>query len=57
MLQVGSETLSLESDPEGVLQHGVRLRGPDGEAVGVESELFLHALDDGLVFEEEDLFV
>lgn len=55
VLEVGAETFGLESDPQGVLQHAARLRGPDGEAVGVDGELGLHALDNGLIFEEEDL--
>jgi hypothetical protein len=38
------------------LEHGVGLSGPDGELVGVQGELGLHALDDLLVLEEENLY-
>lgn len=56
MLQVGAEPFGLEGGPDGELQHGGGVAGPDGEAVGVEGELFLHGVDDLLVFVEEDLF-
>lgn len=56
VLQVGTEALGLERGPHGELQHAGRLGGPGGEAVGVEGVLFLHAVDDLLVFVEEHLF-
>lgn len=56
MLEVGTKTFGLERGPDGELQHGVRVCGPDGEAVGVDGELLLHAVDDFLVFEEENLY-
>lgn len=55
VLEVGAQTLGLESGPDGELQHGVRVGGPGGEAVGVDGELLLHLVDDLLVFVEEDL--
>lgn len=55
MLQVSAETFSLEGSPDSILQHGGGVGGPSGEAVGVDGELFLHAVDDLLVFVEEDL--
>ena len=32
VLEVGTETLGLESNPDGELEHGVALGGPDGES-------------------------
>lgn len=55
VLQVGTESLGLERSPDGELAHAVGLRRPDGELVGVDAVGFLHAADDGAVFEEEDL--
>lgn len=55
MLQVRTQAFGLEGGPHGELQHGVRVGGPGGKAVGVKGELLLHAVDDFLVFEEEDL--
>lgn len=54
VLEVGTKTLSLEGRPEDELLHGETLRREQGELVGVGGELGLHALDDGLVVEEED---
>lgn len=55
VLQVGAETFGLEGGPDSELQHGGGVGGPGGEAVGVDGELLLHAVDDLLVFVEEDL--
>lgn len=55
MLEVRTQAFGLEGGPHGELQHGVRVAGPGGEAVGVEGEFLLHAVDDFLIFEEEDL--
>lgn len=55
MLEVRAETLSFQGGPDDVLGHAVGMGGPDGELVGVEGELVLHALHDGLSDEEEDL--
>lgn len=54
VLEVGAEALGLEGGPEEVLLDAVALVGPDGELVGVEGKLLLHAVDDVLVVEEED---
>lgn len=42
VLEVCTETLGLESGPDGELVHGVGLGCPDWEFVGVEGELLLH---------------
>jgi hypothetical protein len=55
VLQVGAETLGLQSGPGDVLSHAVGVGGPLGEFGCVERELLLHALDDGFGDEEEDL--
>ena len=54
VLEVASETLSLESGPGSELVHGVGLGRPAWEAVGVEWEGLLLSLVDGAVVEEED---
>jgi hypothetical protein len=56
VLQVGAEAFELEGGPDGDLVHGGALGGPDGEAVGLEGELVLHAFDGGFIGVEEDLF-
>lgn len=55
VLEVGAQALGLERGPDSVLQHGVRMGRPEGEAIGIDGELLLHAVDDFLVFEEEYL--
>lgn len=55
VLEVGTETLGLESSPGSELVHGVGLVGPARELVGVEWEAGLEALDGWGVVEEEDL--
>ena len=54
VLEVGTETFSLESSPEEVLLDSSRLNGPRLESVGVDSELALESLDGGVVDVEED---
>lgn len=54
VLEVASETLSLEGGPGSKLVHGVGLGGPAREAVGVEWEGLLLSLVDGAIVEEED---
>lgn len=56
VLEVGANTLGVKGGPDDVLGHGIGLLGPDGELVGVEGELLLHAVDDVLVLEEQNLF-
>ena len=57
VLEVGAQALGLKGGPDGVLQNGIALRGPAGEAVGVDGELGLEALDNGLVLEEQNLYL
>ena len=45
MLEVGTETLLLESSPEEVLVHGVGVLRPLGELVAVQRELLLELGD------------
>lgn len=55
MLEVGTETLSLESGPGGDLVGAAGLRGPLWEAVGVESKVGLEAFNGWGIDVEEDL--
>lgn len=55
VLEVGAEALDLERAPDGVLQHGAALGGPDREVLSVEGDVLLEALDDVLILEEENL--
>lgn len=55
VLQVGPQALGLERRPHGELVHGVGLRRPLREAVGVGDVLVLETLDGWSVFVEEDL--
>ena len=57
VLQVGTQALGHQGGPGDVLGHAVGVDSPDGELVGVERELVLHALDDGFVDEEKHLGV
>lgn len=55
MLEVGTEALSLEGNPESVLVHGIGMFGPVTEVVCVEWEGFAEAFDRLRVLIEEDL--
>jgi len=55
VLQAAAETFGLERGPDGELVHGVAVARPDGEAVCVEGELFLHASDRRPIRKEQNL--
>ena len=55
VLEVGTEALSLERNPCGVLVHGRSVLGPVAEVVCVEREGLAEVLDRLGVFEEKDL--
>lgn len=56
VLEVGADgALGLERGPDDELEHGVRLRRPAGELVGVHGEVGLLLLDGLLILEEENL--
>jgi hypothetical protein len=55
MLQVGTEALSLERDPQCVLVHGVGVLGPVAEVVSIERERLAEVLDGLRVLVEENL--
>ena len=55
VLQVGTEALGLEGDPEGVLVDGGCVLGPVAKVVGVLRESLAKGLYGLGVFEEEDL--
>lgn len=55
MLQIRSQPLSFQRNPESVLVHGASVVGPLREFIGVEWEFRLEAFDDFAVFVEEDL--
>lgn len=54
VLQVGTQTISLEGSPDQALVHASRLRGPVGEFIGIESKLLLELLGGVFLGEEED---
>lgn len=55
VLQVCAEAFSFESGPHDELVHGGGVLGPCRKELAIDGEGFLLALDDGGVFEEEDL--
>ena len=55
VLEVGAESFLLESSPDHILVHSIRVCGPGGELVGVGGKFLLHSCDGGSVHEEEDL--
>jgi hypothetical protein len=55
VLEVSTEALGLERNPQGVLVHGVCVLGPVTKVVCVEGELLAEVLDGLGVFVAEDL--
>ena len=53
MLQAGADAETGQNGPNDVLVHGIGVLGPDREVLGIEGKLFLQALDDILVLEEQ----
>lgn len=56
VLEVGAETLSLQSCPNSKLSHAIRLRCPAVELVLVDGEVLLVVFNGGAVIEKQDLF-
>ena len=57
MLQVCAQSLSFQSNPNGILSHGITLSSPDWEFVCVGSECRLHSGDNLSIFEEKNLSI